>query len=133
MATGNNDIDRRLGVPITNEKLCIIRYTGRTFNATVIATGCLTTLEALQEEFPDDNIQTCQENNIEYYRTISQEGPKFFVYQRDESKDKAYYWDYGHWHGYKTLTSVDFPTVHTTNDDDNVPITPQPPADDRRH
>jgi hypothetical protein len=72
MATGNNDIDRCLGVPITNEKMCIIKYTGEKNNATVIATGRLTTLEKLREDFPNANIQACQENNIEYYRTISE-------------------------------------------------------------
>ncbi|CAF3625356.1 unnamed protein product [Rotaria sp. Silwood1] len=133
MATGNNDIDRSLGVPITNEKLCIIRYTGEKYNATVIATGRLTTLEKLREDFPNENIQVCQENNIEYYKTISQEDPQFFVYQHGKSKEKVYYWRDGHWHGYKTLESVEFPTVQTITDDGNRPTTSQPPADDRQH
>jgi hypothetical protein len=73
---GNNDIDLSLAVPITNEKLCIIRFTGEHRNATVTAVGRLTTLEKLREDFLNANIQNCKENNIEYYKTISKEGPK---------------------------------------------------------
>jgi hypothetical protein len=131
MATGNNDLDRRLEIPITNEKLCIIRFTGEHRNATVAATGRLTTLEQLRDDFPNANLQPCQENNIEYYRTVSKEGPTLFVYQHDGSKEKVYYWRDGYWRGYKTLESVEFPTVQTTDDEDITTTTAQSPADDR--
>jgi hypothetical protein len=133
MAAGNNDINRSLGVPIKNEKLCTIRYTGRTYNATVIATGCLTTLETLQEEFPGDDIQACQEDNIEYYKKVSKDGPKFFAYHRDGTQDKAYYWDDGHWNGYKTLKSVEISTVSPRADESCTSTISQESADDRRN
>jgi len=133
MAAGNNDINCKLGVPITDEKLCTIRYTGRTHNATVIATGRLTTLEILRQEFPDDDIQACQEDNIEYYKTESKDGPKFFAYHRDGTKDKAYYWDDGHWNGYKTLKSVEISTVLPRADESCTSTISQEPADDRRN
>ena len=133
MATGNNDIDRNLAIPVINETFCIIKYIGGKFNTTVKATGRRTTLEQLQEDFPTDNIQPCQEDNIQYYRTLSKEGPQFFVCQKDESKEKVYYWRDGHWHGYKTLKSVEFTQVQPENNAENRSSHPQPPADDREH
>jgi hypothetical protein len=132
MAAANNNINRSIGIPTKDAKLCIIQYTSQKYYKKVKATGRETTLEKLREMFPDDNIQAYQENNIESYKTMSEEGPRFFAYHRDGSKDKAYYWDNGNWYGYRTLESVEFPEVHTTHDDDNTPVNSQPPADDRQ-
>lgn len=126
MAASNNIIDRSISIPTQDPKQCSITYTRIKYNRTVIATGYQITLEDLRLMYPEDNIQVCQENNIEYYKTTSQEGPQFFVYQKDGLIDKAYYWDNGCWHGYRSLKKVDFPTVHAT-----VPVSPQSPADDR--
>lgn len=49
MATGNNVTDPSLGGLSTDEKTCFFKYTGEQRNATVIATGRLTTLEKLRD------------------------------------------------------------------------------------
>lgn len=129
MDASNSDISRMLGLPLENEKLCTIKYISKKTNTTVAATGRLTTLEKLREDFPRENIQICREDNIEYYKRIFADGPHFFAIQWSVSKQKAYYWDNGSWYGYRTLESIDFYNESTANDSNVEPA--QQVVDDR--
>ncbi|CAF2072797.1 unnamed protein product [Rotaria magnacalcarata] len=133
MAETSSDIAQSLGLSSTTGKLCVIQYISSRTNTTVRATGRLTTLEQLREDFPVDNIQVCPENNIEYYKKISEGGPRFFACQSNESSSKAYYWDNGNWYGYRSLQSVEFPNMQTVHDAENIAQTPYQPIDSRSY
>ncbi|CAF3203918.1 unnamed protein product [Rotaria socialis] len=133
MAETSSDISRSLGLPSTTGKQCVFKYTSVRTNTTVRATGRLTTLEQLREDFSADNIQVCPQNNVEYYKKNSEGGPRFFACQSNESPTKVYYWDNGNWYGYRSLQSVEFYDMQTVHDTENIAQIPYQPIDSRSY